>query len=262
MLSNLTKSLTKILFVYGLFQSLVFFVLHKLWLFPLGFLFLFFVVQLTFYLAVFFFLYLNQKLFYNAFTGERETSVNDANKITLFRITMAPFLVFLTLVSQKNGFSGNPETAEPALTIAFVLTFASDFFDGFLARKRNQVTYIGRILDSACDYLLLGVTAAAFFYFKLLKPWLFLVITGRLVLNALVMLILFLVRRKLIPQTTPIGKIAIAAIMVLLVIEAAAPLGLPRWIHYAEPAAAILIGISVIDKLLFLAKNIRAAKAE
>jgi phosphatidylglycerophosphate synthase len=151
--------------------------------------------------------------------------------------------------------------AGPVLTVAFALTFLSDFFDGRIARTMRMETYAGKILDSASDYLLLGITAGAFFFFKLLKPWLFWVIIGRLFFNALGMLILFLVHRKLRPQTTPLGKVAIAAIMILLVIEAAKPLGFPDWIVYAEFAAAVLIGISVIDKLLYLIRGLQV-KAE
>jgi phosphatidylglycerophosphate synthase len=251
---TLIRSIITTLFVYCLLQSLVFFELYRLWNFPPGFLLLFFTAQLIFYLALFLFLVSNKNLFYNTFTNQKETKVNGANKITLFRITMLPFLVLLTLVSQRCP-------AGPALTAAFSLTFISDFFDGRIARTWKIETYMGKILDSASDYLLLGITAGAFFFFKLLKPWLFWVIIGRLFFNSLVMLILFLVHRKLRPQTTPIGKTAIAAIMILLVIEAAKPLGLPEWISYVEIAAAFLIGISVIDKLIYLVRGLQL-KAE
>jgi phosphatidylglycerophosphate synthase len=237
--------------VYCLFQSLAFFTLYSLWSFPLGFLLLFFATELIFYLILLSFLVKNKNLFFNVLTNQRETTLNAANKITLFRITMLPFLICLTLVSQRcpTGL---------VLTLAFTLTFLSDFFDGHIARTMRLETYAGKILDSASDYLLLGITAGAFFFFKLLKPWLFWVIIGRLFFNALVMLTLFLVHRKLRPQTTPLGKVAIAAIMIVLVIEVARPLGLPGWIAYAEPAAAVLIGASVIDKLLYLIRGLQA----
>jgi phosphatidylglycerophosphate synthase len=238
-----------------LFQGLVFLGLYRLWAFPPGFLVLFFAAQIIFYLVLFLFLVSNKKLFYNTLNNQKEIRVNAANKVTLFRVTMLPFLVLLTLVSQH--YPAGPVV----LTVAFALTFASDFFDGRIARTWKLETYIGKILDSASDYLLLGITAGAFFFFKLLQPWLFWVIIGRLFFNSLVMLILFLVHRKLRPQTTPLGKIAIAAIMILLVIEAAKPLGLPGWITYIEIAAALLIGVSVIDKIIYLVRGL-PVKAE
>jgi hypothetical protein len=47
--------------------------------------------------------------------------------------------------------------------------------------------------------------------------------------------------------------------MILLVLEAAKlPVFLP-WIYAAEIAAAFLIGISIIDKIVFLVKGLKAA---
>jgi phosphatidylglycerophosphate synthase len=254
----LTKSIVKTLLLYCLIQSLAFFIFFRAWLFPLQFLFFFFAGQTIFYSVIFLFLEKNKSFFYNIRTGKQETVVNGANKITLFRITMLPFLVFLTLVSQKHSNeSGSPINTGPALTLVFALTFASDFFDGRVARARKLESYMGKILDSASDYLLLGVCAIAFFYYNLLKPWLFLVIIVRLLFNALVMLTLFKIQKKLDPQTTCLGKTAIAVIMMLLVLEAAKLLGLPYWVSYLEPAAAIIIGVSLIDKLLYLIKGLQ-----
>jgi phosphatidylglycerophosphate synthase len=257
---GLTKSIVQTLAVYFILQNLAFLVFFRLWLFPFAFVPAFAAAQLVFYLGTLFFLLANRRLFYRLPGGEPEGAVNGANKITLFRITMLPMLVFLTLVSQRPRAAGDVTAEGPLLTAVFALTFASDFFDGRLARKRNEVTYIGRLLDSACDYLLLGVSAGAFFYFKLLDAWLFLLIIIRLFLNAMVMLILFLVRRRLVPQTTPLGKTAIAVIMVLLVVEAAGLTGLLRWTRYAEFAAAAVIGVSMIDKLIFLIRGITRDK--
>jgi phosphatidylglycerophosphate synthase len=237
---------------------LAFFIFYRIWLFPPGFLYFFFAFQLVFYMGIFFFLLKSKPFYYNIRTGKQEVVVNGANKITLFRITMLPFLVFLTLVSQKYGKeAGSHINTGPALTFVFALTFASDFIDGRVARARKLESYMGKILDSASDYLLLGVIAVAFFYFKLLKPWLFLVIIIRLLFNALVMLILMKVQKKLSPQTTPLGKIAIAVIMMLLVLEAAKPLGLPPWVSHLEPVGAIIIGISLIDKFVYLIRGLQ-----
>jgi phosphatidylglycerophosphate synthase len=208
-----------------------------------------------------FFLILGRSQFYNLHSGEREAKVNIANKITLFRISMLPLLVFFLLALEyfpriKTG---------PVLVIALALTFVTDIFDGKLARAKKLETYIGKILDSGSDYTLLGTTAISFYCFKLIKPWLFWIIIGRLFINALGMAILFLIKKKLRPQTTIFGKAAIAAIMVLLVLEsAAAPLAglsikvLPQVIRYIEIAAGIFIGLSVADKVVYFIKSVKS----
>jgi phosphatidylglycerophosphate synthase len=216
------------------------------------------------------FLILNRRHFYNFQSGKRETMVNGANKITLFRISMLPFLVFLLLAVER--FSGRipGRSAGPLLVFAFAVTFLSDFIDGKLARVRKLETYIGKILDSGSDYMLLGATAVSFFFFKLLKPWLFWIIIGRLFINALGMFTLFLVRKKLSPQTTIFGKVAIAAIMVLFVLESASislpgSIGgiFPSIIRYIEIGTGVLLLLSVVDKIIYFLKAFNpAAEAE
>jgi phosphatidylglycerophosphate synthase len=256
---SLTRSTLKTLSLYFVLQCLAFFAFFRIWRFSPVFLPLFFSVQVVFYLLVLLFLVKNNRLFYNTQTGEQEIIVNAANKITLFRITMLPFLVSLTLVSQTfSQETGALISIGPALTVAFAITFASDFLDGRVAKAKKLETHIGKILDSGSDYLLLGVCAIAFFYIKQLTLWLFITIIVRLLLNAVIMLILLIKHKKLVPQTTPMGKLAIAVIMILLVIEAAKTLGLPSWVAYLEIAAAVIIGVSMIDKVLFLLKNFTA----
>ena len=258
---SLIVSITKTLLFYFLLQSAAFLCVFRLWMFPFNYVLLFFTFQFVFYCIIFLFLIKNKNLFYKTANGEKETSLNSANKITLLRITMLPFLILLTLVSQK--YVKHTSLADNfLLTGAFALTFATDFIDGQLVRIKKNETYIGKILDSTSDYLLLGITAGAFYYFELLPPWLFLIIIIRLFLNALVMLILFLVQKKLSPQTTFLGKTAIAVIMVLLVLKAANMTAYLRWIHWAEDAAAVLIGISIIDKIIYLIKGLKQSLPE
>ena len=251
----LVRSIGKTLLLYFLLQCAAFCVFYRLRLFPPQYVLLFIAVQAVFHGGVFFFLTKNSALFYNTTSGEKEIKVNHANKITLLRITMLPLLVFLTFVYEKYSEKESPPE-RLLLTLAFALTFATDIIDGRISRVKKLETYIGKILDSASDYLLLGIIAGAFLHFHLIKTWLFLIIIARLFLNALVMSILFLVQKKLRPQTTILGKIAIAVIMVLLVLEAAKIQALAPWIETAETAAALLIVISMIDKILYLVKGI------
>ncbi len=73
-----------------------------------------------------------------------------ANKITLTRIALIPVLVILMVV-------GTSACMIWAL-ILFLVTSATDFLDGYVARKYNQVTDFGKFVDPLADKLL--VTAA------------------------------------------------------------------------------------------------------
>ncbi|MDR2049711.1 MAG: CDP-alcohol phosphatidyltransferase family protein [Treponema sp.] len=231
-------------------ESAVFFMLSRLYGFDTDFFLLFLATQAGFDFVVSLFLAANRSCFYNIRSGEAESRVNLSNKITLFRITMLPFLIFLIYASQK-------QSVGPALVITVALTFLSDFIDGRLARAKNLETYMGKILDSASDYLILGTTAAALCFFRRIKTWLFLLIVGRLFIHALGMLILYLLRKKLSPQTTIAGKITIAVIMVFLVLEFAVLfLGRPLWMNYVEIAVGIVICLSVADKVIYFVKSL------
>ncbi|MDR1931054.1 MAG: CDP-alcohol phosphatidyltransferase family protein [Treponema sp.] len=263
---QLLWSLIGVVSMYFLGEAGVFFLLSRIYAFPGGFFRWFLAVHLIFQLIIAAFLLINRDQFYNCRSGERENRVNIANKITLFRISMLPFLIFLLLGVER--YPG--KNTGPVLVIAFALTFASDFIDGRLAKTRKIETNIGKILDSGSDYMLLGATAVSFFSFRLIKPWLFWIIMGRLFINALGMFILFLIRRKLNPQTTIFGKAAIAAIMVLFVFEAVPLAGilpdtrpgrlLPIVIWYLERGVCILILLSVIDKILYFIKSLRETR--
>lgn len=244
---SLVWSIAATVLAFFLGETAVFFVLVRLYRLSTGFFLFFLAAEAAFHLAVALLLIGKRAFFYNLQTGLPERGVNLSNKITLFRITMLPFLLFL-IAAQNHGVG-------PALVIATALTFVSDFFDGRLARAKNMETYMGKLLDSASDYLLLGTTTAAFFLLARLKTWLFAVIIGRLCVNALGMTILSLVRKKLSPQTTFLGKVTIAAIMILLVIESLALfMGAPFWLGYVEAAAGIMVGLSVFDKAVYFVK--------
>ncbi|MDR2144645.1 MAG: CDP-alcohol phosphatidyltransferase family protein [Treponema sp.] len=220
----------------------------------MNFFVLFLAAQTGFDLVISVFLVLNRGFFYNIHSGNAETRVNLSNKITLFRITMLPFLIFLIYASRK-------QDAGPALVISIALTFLSDFVDGRLARAKNLETYMGTILDSASDYLILGATAATLCFFALIKTWLFLLIAGRLLIHSLGMMVLCFVRKKLSPQTTFFGKFTIAVIMVFMVLESAALfLGRPFWMDYAEIATGAVIVLSIIDKAVYFKKSLSAFK--
>ena len=76
---------------------------------------------------------------------------NVPNIITVVRILLVP--VFLWLLLSDAGELG---LARYLAAVLFVVTIATDALDGHLARSRNLVTDVGKVLDPIADKALIG----------------------------------------------------------------------------------------------------------
>jgi len=88
--------------------------------------------------------------------------VNLPNVITVARILVAPVIFVLIL---SGGFG--------QLLVAFVLFVAggvSDIWDGYLARRRGQITDFGKLADPIADKLLVLGTFVPFYVVSLHEP--------------------------------------------------------------------------------------------
>lgn len=74
--------------------------------------------------------------------------MNTPNKITLTRILMIPLIVFFYLADFIPW-------ARLVSAILFVIACFTDFLDGYLARKNNQVTTLGKFFDTIADKMLI-----------------------------------------------------------------------------------------------------------
>lgn len=86
--------------------------------------------------------------------------MNTPNKLTLFRIVMVvPFLALLItskVLNQTLTYNAMSTTTILFLIagIIFALAMITDFIDGYLARKNNQVTTFGKLFDPLADKII------------------------------------------------------------------------------------------------------------
>lgn len=79
--------------------------------------------------------------------------INLPNQITIGRLLLA--VVFFVCLEQYDAKAAAPRTWLMDLSLAlFVVAALTDVVDGYLARKRNQVTSFGRIIDPFVDKIL------------------------------------------------------------------------------------------------------------
>jgi phosphatidylglycerophosphate synthase len=138
--------------------------------------------------------------------------------------------------------------------------FATDFLDGMTARRRGQITFVGRYLDSASDYLtIIGVTIMLY-QFGLLQLWFLVLVLVRLVLFAAGMAVLALREGKANPLSTFVGKMSVFALMVLYAMEVAHLFGVPvigatAVVDIVEYVVAAVVVASMVDKAIFLGRR-------
>lgn len=94
-----------------------------------------------------------------------------ANKITLVRILMIPFFVFFALQGTV--------MADVIALVLFCLASVTDFLDGYIARKYNQVTDFGKFVDPLADKLLVTAALVIFVERGLFAAWMVFIILAR-----------------------------------------------------------------------------------
>jgi CDP-diacylglycerol--glycerol-3-phosphate 3-phosphatidyltransferase len=78
----------------------------------------------------------------------RHETFNLPNTITLLRISVVPFL-FILLLSPGEFWS-------LILAILFIIASITDFFDGYIARKYQMITTMGKFLDPIADKIMVN----------------------------------------------------------------------------------------------------------
>jgi len=106
-------------------------------------------------------------------------SVNLPNSITLSRIASVPLLIWaLSPKFPLHGIHGEQEIFASAI---FILASITDGLDGYLARRRGQITTLGMLLDPLADKLM--VTAAYILLVaynpRIVPPWIAVLVIGR-----------------------------------------------------------------------------------
>ncbi len=97
--------------------------------------------------------------------------LNLPNALTLLRIFLVPFLVVVLLTK----FAGR-EIVALAIFLTATLT---DFLDGWLARRRGEITTLGTLLDPIADKLLISAAFISLVEVGLVPAWMVVVVVGR-----------------------------------------------------------------------------------
>ena len=153
------------------------------------------------------------------------------NALSLLRLLLLP-IVYLDLTSGREGRA----------LVVLAVGATTDWLDGWIARRFNQVSRVGKLFDPVSDRLLVAVVGIAMIVADLLPLWAVLVLVVRdvvLVVGAAVLL----ARGASPPAVTFIGKTATFGLMFALPLFIGASVVEQPWLR---TVAWLLYGVSTL----------------
>ncbi|OAG27189.1 CDP-alcohol phosphatidyltransferase family protein [Thermodesulfatator autotrophicus] len=157
--------------------------------------------------------------------------INIPNLVTILRLCLVPVII-------KYLLAGDQQKA----LLFFIIAGLSDALDGFLARRLNQKTLLGAILDPIADKTLVDSIYLLGAYLGLLPIWLAFVVVGRDILILLGFLVLVAITKKIEVRPTYLSK-ATTAIQVTTIVGTLAQIPKIKILFYLTGGITVLSGL-------------------
>jgi len=133
--------------------------------------------------------------------------VNIPNAFSALRVVLIPFLIYYMSLQR-----GNTE-----LLIIAALMGISDYADGYFARKLNQITESGKILDPLADKIAVAASVIGLVLYRDFPLWALILLIAR---DIIILIAGIFVMRKtgVVPSSNLLGKWTVTAFFVLIII--------------------------------------------
>jgi CDP-diacylglycerol---glycerol-3-phosphate 3-phosphatidyltransferase len=174
-------------------------------------------------------------------------SMNLPNSLTIVRMFLVPILV-VVLLTEFEGRRIAGVQKELVAAAIFGLASMTDWLDGYLARRRRQITWLGQMLDPIADKLLTSAAFISLVQLNLAPAWMVAVIIGREF--AITALRSLAYSKGITIPASPLGKIKMGSQVtaILLLILGWGPLPwLAQAAHVALWAVMIAAMASAVD---------------
>jgi CDP-diacylglycerol--glycerol-3-phosphate 3-phosphatidyltransferase len=141
--------------------------------------------------------------------------MNLPNALTLARIFLVPLLVvvLLTKFEGRLVFGVRKELVGAAI---FGIASLTDWLDGYLARRRQQVTILGQLMDPLADKLLITAALVSLVQMDVAPAWMVAVILGRELAVTVLRSIAY--ARGVVIAASPLGKFKMVSQVVAILL--------------------------------------------
>jgi len=157
-----------------------------------------------------------------------------ANKLTLLRLSLCPFFILFLFLP---GW-----TPKIVALLIFMSACLSDLLDGYVARKKGEVTSTGKIIDPVVDKILVYGAFICFIQLQLIPFWMVIILVAR---DFLIMALrVEAARRNLIISASKLAKLKTAFEYGVIFFVFLVLLEAKLW--EAETMTIILMGITTL----------------
>ena len=160
------------------------------------------------------------------------------NQITYIRVLLIPvFIIFFFMEMPFRDYIA---------AFIFIILSLSDALDGYIARKKNQVTPLGKILDPIADKLL--ISAALIILIGRIQLWMAVIIIIRELIITIARI--FLLPKRVVISASKLGKLkTISQIAAILAVILNFNASLNWWLMLWAVAITIISGIDYFIKM-------------
>jgi len=168
--------------------------------------------------------------------------MNLPNLLSLSRVALMPFII-LALKNEQSL----------ALLLLMLAAVATDYFDGFFARKQNKISELGKILDPLADKICIDVMVIFLSLWRGFPWW----ATGLIILRDLLIMaggLVVIKKIKRVPASNWPGKVT-STVLALAIILYAFDIGSFQFMVLAIGVVMVVVSGLIYLKEAFFSKN-------
>jgi CDP-diacylglycerol--glycerol-3-phosphate 3-phosphatidyltransferase len=165
--------------------------------------------------------------------------MNLPNSLTIVRMFLVPLFV-VVLLTEFEGPRIVGVSKELLGAAIFALASITDWLDGYLARRRGQITWFGQVMDPIADKLLTSAAFVSLVQLGLASAWMVAIIIGREIAITGLRSLAHTKGITIVASRLGKGKMALQVTAILLLLLGAGPL---PWV---SPLGAVVLWLVLV----------------